>query len=74
MGFVMTGRNPSGADAPMRIGLSRRQRDLVLREVPAPEHLRKLVRVAGVEGSYFQIRLTMEQLDELLDCIEDRAN
>ncbi len=56
----------------MRIGLSLRQRDLVLREVRAPEHLMKLVRVAPVEGVYYQIRLTMEQLEELLDCIEYR--
>ncbi len=70
----MSGSKPSDADAPLRILLNRRQRDLLLEEIVPPVRLMRPIRVAQAEGGFFHIRLTMDQLDELLDFIEDKAS
>ena len=70
----MSGSKPADADTPLRILLDRRQRDLLLEEIVAPARLMRPIRVAQVEGGFFHIRLTMDQLDELLDFIEDKAS
>ncbi len=70
----MIGSKAADADTPLRILLNRRQRDLLLEEIVAPARLMRPIRVAQVEGGSFHIRLTMDQLDELLDFIEDKAS
>ena len=60
--------------APVDILLNRSQRDLLLKEIAVPEHLLSLVRLAPVRKGLFLIRLSMEQLGELLDCLEDKAD
>ncbi|MGO9566633.1 MAG: hypothetical protein ACLP5H_03730 [Desulfomonilaceae bacterium] len=70
----MIGSKPADADTPLRILLNRRQRDLLLQEIVAPARLMRPIRVAQVEGGFFHIRLTMDQLDELLDFIEDKES
>ena len=70
----MSGSKPSDADTPLRILINRRQRELLLEEIVAPPRLMRPIRVAQVEGDFFHIRLTMDQLDELLDFIEDKAS
>ncbi len=70
----MSGSKPSDLDTPLRILLDRRQRDLLLQEIVAPARLMRPIRVAQVEGGSFRIRLTMDQLDELLDFLEDKAS
>ncbi|AFM27736.1 hypothetical protein Desti_5131 [Desulfomonile tiedjei DSM 6799] len=49
------------------------QRDLLLNEIAVPEHLLRLVRLAPMRKGLFLIRLSMEQLDELLDYLEDKT-
>ena len=70
----MSGSKPSDADTPLRILLNRRQRELLLEEIVAPPRLMRPIRVAQVEAGFFHVRLTMDQLDELLDFIEDKAS
>jgi len=70
----MSGSNPSDADTPLRILINQRQRELLLEKIVAPPSLMRPIRVAQVEVDFFHIRLTTEQLDELLDFIEDKAS
>jgi hypothetical protein len=66
--------DPPDAEAPVDIFLKQSHRDLLLKEIPIPEHLLRPIRLATVKKGLFLIRLTMEHLDELLDCIEDKAS
>jgi hypothetical protein len=70
----MNRSKPPDSEAPVDISLSMSQRDLLLNEIAVPEHLLSLVRLAPVTKGLFLIRLTMEQLSELLDCLEDKAS
>ena len=70
----MKRNEPPDTEAPVDILLKRGQRDLLLTEIPVPEHMLSRIRLAPVEKGLFLIRLTMEQLDEILDCIEDKAS
>jgi hypothetical protein len=65
---------PPDTEAPVDILLNMSQRDLLLKEIAVPEHLLRLIRLAPMKKGLFLIRLTMEQLDELLDCLEDKAS
>lgn len=69
----MSRSEPPDSEAPVDISLSMSQRDLLLNEIAVPEHLLSLVRLAPVKKGLFLIRLTMEQLGELLDCLEDKV-
>ncbi len=70
----MDGSKPSDADAPLRIPLNRRQREVLLEQIVLPVRFMRPIRVGQVEGAFFYVRLTMDQLDELLDFIEDKAS
>jgi hypothetical protein len=70
----MKRREPRDTEAPVDILLNRGQRDLLLTEIPVPEHLLSRIRLTPVKKGLFLVRLTMEQLDEILDCIEDKAS
>jgi hypothetical protein len=72
-GVTMNRSEPPDSEAPVDILLNRSQRDLLLNEIAAPEYLVSLVRLAPVRKGLFLIRLTMELLDELLDCLEDKV-
>jgi hypothetical protein len=73
-GEVMRGNHPPDSVAPLRIVLDQRQRDLLLKEIPAPDRLLRLIRLAKMQKGQFRVSLTLEQLDELLGCIEDKAS
>lgn len=72
--MVMGGTKGPDWGTPVMISITRGQRELLLKEIPFPDHLLRLIRLATVERNHFRIRLTMEQLDEVLDYIEDHAS
>jgi hypothetical protein len=72
-GVTMNRSEPPDGEAPVDILLNMSQRNLLIKEIKVPEHLLSLVRLAPVRRGLFLIRLTMGQLGELLDCLEDKA-